>query len=215
MTDGCETVFHNSFIEERIYMDQPVDFISIGEEQKGTDSFLESTVLATYSDYTGKAYDNHVLCHSHRLPDPRYSLRMHATTMISQVRGLISYYQNCESQSYQLSLKKLPHDNSHESVQPDIAFALSVMSRYQAYAGEAHWAGFKTIPNFVFKLNGGVVAWKSSKQHTKADSTTEAECIAALEAVKEVVWMKNYIQKLSVVSSIAEPMLSFVIIMMR
>ncbi|KAL0427344.1 UNVERIFIED_CONTAM: Copia protein [Sesamum latifolium] len=51
----------------------------------------------------------------------------------------------------------------------------------------------KSRSSFVFKLNGGVVAWKSSKQDTTADSTTEAEYIAILEAAKEAVWMKNYI----------------------
>ncbi|KAL0394578.1 UNVERIFIED_CONTAM: Retrovirus-related Pol polyprotein from transposon TNT 1-94 [Sesamum latifolium] len=54
----------------------------------------------------------------------------------------------------------------------------------------------KSQSGFVFKLNGGVVAWKSSKQDTTADSTTEAEYIAASEAAKEAVWMKNYIQEL-------------------
>ncbi|KAL0405913.1 UNVERIFIED_CONTAM: Retrovirus-related Pol polyprotein from transposon TNT 1-94 [Sesamum latifolium] len=63
--------------------------------------------------------------------------------------------------------------------------------------------------NFVFKLNGGVVALKSSKQATTVDSTTEAEYIAALEAAKEVVWMKNYNQELGVVPSIAEPVVIF------
>ncbi|KAL0434339.1 UNVERIFIED_CONTAM: Retrovirus-related Pol polyprotein from transposon TNT 1-94 [Sesamum latifolium] len=62
---------------------------------------------------------------------------------------------------------------------------------------------------FVFKLNGGVVAWKSSKQDTTADSTTEAEYIAASEAANEAVWMKNYIQELGVVPSIAEPVAIF------
>ncbi|KAL0294104.1 UNVERIFIED_CONTAM: Retrovirus-related Pol polyprotein from transposon TNT 1-94 [Sesamum radiatum] len=62
---------------------------------------------------------------------------------------------------------------------------------------------------FVFKLNGGVVAWKSSKQDTTADSTTEVEYIAASEAAKEAVWMKNYIQELGVVPSIAEPVVIF------
>ncbi|KAL0346381.1 UNVERIFIED_CONTAM: Retrovirus-related Pol polyprotein from transposon RE2 [Sesamum calycinum] len=37
----------------------------------------------------------------------------------------------------------------------------------------------KSQSDFIFKLNGGVVAWKSSKEATTADSTTEAEYIAA------------------------------------
>ncbi|KAL0324637.1 UNVERIFIED_CONTAM: Secreted RxLR effector protein [Sesamum calycinum] len=49
----------------------------------------------------------------------------------------------------------------------------------------------KSQSGFVFKLNGGVVAWKSSKQATTVDSTTEAEYIVALKAAKEAVWMKN------------------------
>ncbi|KAL0283240.1 UNVERIFIED_CONTAM: Retrovirus-related Pol polyprotein from transposon TNT 1-94 [Sesamum angustifolium] len=117
-----------------------------------------------------------------------------------------------------------------QCTRPDIGYALSVTSRYQACAGEAHWTAVKTIlkylrrtkdvflvygcgelilegfsdasfqsddddvksqSGFVFKRNGGVVAWKSSKQDTTADSTTEAEYIAASEAAKETVWMKK------------------------
>ncbi|KAL0418993.1 UNVERIFIED_CONTAM: Retrovirus-related Pol polyprotein from transposon TNT 1-94, partial [Sesamum radiatum] len=59
------------------------------------------------------------------------------------------------------------------------------------------------------KLNGCVVAWNSSKQDTTTDSTTEAEYIAASEAAKEEVWMKNYIQELGVVPSIAETVVIF------
>ncbi|KAK4397546.1 Retrovirus-related Pol polyprotein from transposon TNT 1-94 [Sesamum angolense] len=105
-----------------------------------------------------------------------------------------------------------------QCTRPDVAYALSVTSRYQAYAGEAHWSAVKTIlkylrrtkdlfliygsgelilegyndtsfqldddnaksqSDFIFMLNGGVVAWKSSKEATTADSTTEAEYIAA------------------------------------
>ncbi|KAL0404269.1 UNVERIFIED_CONTAM: Retrovirus-related Pol polyprotein from transposon TNT 1-94 [Sesamum radiatum] len=66
-----------------------------------------------------------------------------------------------------------------------------------------------TQSSYIEMLNGGVVAWKSSKQDTTADSTTEAEYIAASEAAKEAVWMKNYIQELGVVPSIAGPMVIF------
>ncbi|KAK8990901.1 hypothetical protein V6N11_028857 [Hibiscus sabdariffa] len=127
---------------------------------------------------------------------------------------------------------------------PDLSYALSMTSRYQANLGEGHWTTVKNIlkylrrtkdvflvyggeeelrikgytnasfqtdkddsrsqSGFVFCLNGGAVSWKSSKQDTVADSTTEAEYIAASEAAKEVVWIKKFITKLGVISSIAD-----------
>ncbi|KAK8536017.1 hypothetical protein V6N12_012679 [Hibiscus sabdariffa] len=57
---------------------------------------------------------------------------------------------------------------------------------------------------FVFRLNGGAVSWKSSKQDTVANSTTEAEYIAASEAAKEAVWIKKFITELGVVPSISD-----------
>ncbi|KAL0427304.1 UNVERIFIED_CONTAM: Retrovirus-related Pol polyprotein from transposon RE2 [Sesamum latifolium] len=152
-------------------------------------------------------------------------------------------------------MSNIPYASAVGSIQyvvqctrPDVAYALSVTSRYQACAGEAHWGAVKSIlkylkktkdmfliygggelilegysdasfqsndddaksqSDFVFKLNGGVVAWKSSKKDTTADSTTEAEYIAASKAAKEAVWMKNYIQELGMVPSIAEPVVTF------
>ena len=62
---------------------------------------------------------------------------------------------------------------------------------------------------FVFLLNGGAVSWRSSKQSTVADSTTEAEYIAVNEAAKEAVWMKKFIGDLGVVPSIQDPIKIF------
>ena len=129
---------------------------------------------------------------------------------------------------------------------PDVAYALSMVSRYQGNPGRAHWtavknilkylrrtkdwvlvfggrdilrvtgysdAGFQTDrDNFrsqsgwVFTLNGGAVTWKSSKQETVADSTCESEYIAASEASKEAIWLKNFIGDLGVVQAMDEPM---------
>ena len=50
----------------------------------------------------------------------------------------------------------------------------------------------------MFCINGGAVSWKSSKQDTVADSTTEAEYIAASSAAKEAVWIRNFITELGV-----------------
>ena len=64
---------------------------------------------------------------------------------------------------------------------------------------------FRSQSGYVFCLNGGAVSWKSSKQATVADSTTEAEYIAASDAAKEAVWIKKFISDLGVVPSIINP----------
>ncbi|KAL0401809.1 UNVERIFIED_CONTAM: Secreted RxLR effector protein [Sesamum latifolium] len=106
-------------------------------------------------------------------------------------------------------MSNIPYASAVASIQyavqctrPDVAYALSITSRYQTCAGEAHWGAVNSIlkylkrtkdmfliydggelilegysdarfqsddddaksqSGFVFKLNGGVVAWKSSK----------------------------------------------------
>ena len=58
----------------------------------------------------------------------------------------------------------------------------------------------------MFSLNEGAVSWRSSKQDTVANSTTEVEYIAASDAVKEAVWIKKFIFRVGVVPSITNPM---------
>ncbi|KAL9230892.1 hypothetical protein vseg_006185 [Gypsophila vaccaria] len=132
---------------------------------------------------------------------------------------------------------------------PDVAYALSMVSRYQGNLGESHWVAVKNIlkylrrtkdwvlvyggddelcakgytdasfqtdrddsksqSGFVFTLNGAAISWKSSKQSVIADSTTESEYIAASEAAKEAIWMRNFLQGLAVVPSAKEPITPF------
>ena len=47
---------------------------------------------------------------------------------------------------------------------------------------------------------------KSSKQDSVADSTMQAEYIAASEAAKEAVWIRNFVSELGVVPSASSPM---------
>ena len=61
----------------------------------------------------------------------------------------------------------------------------------------------------MFLLNGGAIFWRSSKQSTVADSTTEAEYIAINEAAKEVVWIQTLMGDLRVVPSIQDPIKVF------
>ncbi|KAL0293477.1 UNVERIFIED_CONTAM: Retrovirus-related Pol polyprotein from transposon TNT 1-94 [Sesamum angustifolium] len=122
-----------------------------------------------------------------------------------------------------------------QCTRPDIAYTLSVTSRYQACAGEAHWTAVKTIHKYlrktkdVFLVYGGGelilegfsdASFQSDDDDAKSQSGLSLSratggpgggilFIAASEAAKEAVWMKNYIQELGVVPSIAEPVVIF------
>ena len=53
------------------------------------------------------------------------------------------------------------------------------------------------------------MSWKSVKQSTTADSTTEAEYIAASEAAEKDVWIRKFITELGVIPSIAKPVVLY------
>nr|GEX25027.1 protein TORNADO 1 [Tanacetum cinerariifolium] len=63
----------------------------------------------------------------------------------------------------------------------------------------------KSQTRYVFILNGGAVDWKSAKQSIFATSSVEAEYIAAFDDSKEAVWVRKFIFRLGVVSTIEEP----------
>jgi hypothetical protein len=64
----------------------------------------------------------------------------------------------------------------------------------------------KSQSGFVFTINGGAVSWKSSKQETVTDSTTEAEYIVASESVKEGVWIRKFLIELGVFPNVSSPL---------
>ena len=63
----------------------------------------------------------------------------------------------------------------------------------------------KSTSGSVFTLGGGSVVWRSIKQSSIADSIMEAEYIAASEAAKEAVWLKNFLSDLEVVPDMDKP----------
>eukprot|EP00253_Pinus_taeda_P007655 PITA_07655 len=51
---------------------------------------------------------------------------------------------------------------------------------------------------YAMSLGSGAVSWRSRKQSVPADSTTEAEYVAAVEATKEIVWLRKILEDLQV-----------------
>ena len=81
-----------------------------------------------------------------------------------------------------------------------------VIQGYVDAAFQTNHMDSRSQSGYVFVVNGGAVSWRSSKQETVADSTTESEYIAASEAAKEGVWIRNFVTGLGVVPSILDPL---------
>jgi hypothetical protein len=68
-----------------------------------------------------------------------------------------------------------------------------------AYA-DADWAGDldnrRSTTGYIFKIFGGAVAWKSRRQPTVANSTTEAEYMASSDATRQAIWIRLFLNGL-------------------
>lgn len=51
---------------------------------------------------------------------------------------------------------------------------------------------------YAMSLGSGAVSWRSRKQSVPADSTTKVEYVAAVEATKEIVWLREILEDLQV-----------------
>lgn len=121
------------------------------------------------------------------------------------------------------------------STRPDIAFVVSMLSRFNAKPHLSHLSAAKRVlrylrgssscgvtykkdgptcayvdadwasdlvdrrsyTGYVVLMCGGAVAWESKKQPTVALSSTEAEYMAAAQASKEVIFVRNFLLELN------------------
>ncbi|GJU83627.1 retrovirus-related pol polyprotein from transposon TNT 1-94 [Tanacetum coccineum] len=123
-------------------------------------------------------------------------------------------------------MSKVPYANAVRSLmylmvcmRPDIAYAVSIVSRYLANVGLVYGTdrgnhvdviGFvdsdyakdpdkvRSITGNTILVQGFVVSWKATLQHVVALSTTKAEYIALTEAVKEAIWLRGLLEELGV-----------------
>ena len=64
----------------------------------------------------------------------------------------------------------------------------------------------KSTFGYLFLLADGAISWKSGKQSVIATSTMEAEFIACFEATVQSLWLRNFINGLSIIGTIAKQM---------
>jgi hypothetical protein len=65
---------------------------------------------------------------------------------------------------------------------------------------DSDWGGCvddsRSTSGYLFSLNSGVFTWSSKKQETTAQSTAEAEYIAAASAVNQAIWLRKMLKDL-------------------
>ncbi|GKF03393.1 hypothetical protein Tco_0030316 [Tanacetum coccineum] len=85
------------------------------------------------------------------------------------------------------------------STRPDIAYAVSRLSKFTSNPSIQHWHAitrvFKYLKDssstsgWVFLLGGGAISWASKKQTCITGSTTESEFVALAVTGKEAEWL--------------------------
>jgi hypothetical protein len=70
---------------------------------------------------------------------------------------------------------------------------------------DADWAGDlderKSTTGYAFYIGDGLVSWNSKRQTTVALSTAEAEYMAATQATKEALWLKQLLNEIGLTQS--------------
>jgi len=74
---------------------------------------------------------------------------------------------------------RILYDGTNESIYPE---------DFSDYAGDLDTR--RSTTDYVFKLADDAITWGSFRHRTVSLSTTEAEYIAACEAVKEALWLQ-------------------------
>ncbi|GJW81785.1 retrotransposon protein, putative, ty1-copia subclass [Tanacetum coccineum] len=83
-------------------------------------------------------------------------------------------------------------------MRPDIAYAVSVVSRYLANPGKNHWEAVKWILKYLRGTTTvGLVYGTNRGNHVDvtALSTTKTEYMALTEAVKEAIWLRGLLEE--------------------
>lgn len=66
---------------------------------------------------------------------------------------------------------------------------------------DSDWGGciddMRSTSGYCFTLGSGIFSWKSKKQETVAQSTAEAEFVAATAAVNQALWLRKFLLDLN------------------
>ncbi|KAJ9556642.1 hypothetical protein OSB04_011256 [Centaurea solstitialis] len=105
-------------------------------------------------------------------------------------------------------LKKFRMDESKKGfipmqhgIVPDVAYSVSVTSRYQQNPGEPHWVAVKNILKYPRRTKDMFLVFGGSEDEINVIGYSDATS----DAAKEAVWLRNFLSDLRVVASVSRP----------
>ncbi|GJZ13152.1 hypothetical protein Tco_0548382 [Tanacetum coccineum] len=92
---------------------------------------------------------------------------------------------------------------------PDVSFALSMVSRHQQNPGEGHWTVVKNILKYLRNTKDRFMVYDGEEElkvtvYCNASWKTDKDD-GPCEALKEAIWMNNFIGDLGVVPTVQDP----------
>ncbi|RVX18719.1 Retrovirus-related Pol polyprotein from transposon TNT 1-94 [Vitis vinifera] len=188
-----KSAFLNGYLQEEIYVEQPEGFQVKGQEEK---VYLLKKALYGLKQ-APRAWYSRIDEHLQSLgfvksPSSNEKLVKEFKAEMLKVfemtdLGLMSYFL---------------------ATRPDIMFSVSLLSRFMHCASEVHfklpkgfdWAGsiddMRSTTGFCFNFGSGIFSWSSKKQDVIAQSTAEAEYVAANATVNQAIWIRKILADL-------------------
>nr|GFB23247.1 zinc finger, CCHC-type [Tanacetum cinerariifolium] len=201
-----KTTFLNGDLEEEVYMNQPLGFIMLGNENKShyTEKVLKKfnysdcTPVSTPLDTCEKIMPNRGLDVSQLEYSRLIGCLMYAMTCtrpdIAFVVGKLSRYasnpRNQHWQAIQRVLKYLKKTIDYRSVYSGYP---SVLEGYTDARWISNTEDNSSTSGWVFLLGGGAISWAAKKQTCITGSTNESEFVALAAVGKEAEWLKNFL----------------------
>ncbi|KAH9684220.1 hypothetical protein KPL71_027928 [Citrus sinensis] len=182
-----KTTFLHGDLEEEIYMIQPCGFRVAGKQNHVCRSQEESDYMARipYASAVGSLMYAMVCTR----PDT------------SQTVSMVNRYMHNPGKNQWLAVKWILR-YLYGTVDVGLLFKKDCGQQCVGYC-DSDFAGDldkrRSTTSYVFTLGGDPVSWRSILQSTIALSTTEAEYMAATEAVKEAIWLKGLLGDLGVI----------------
>uniref|UniRef100_A0A803QR01 Uncharacterized protein n=1 Tax=Cannabis sativa TaxID=3483 RepID=A0A803QR01_CANSA len=129
--------------------------------------------------------------------------------LMKQPEGFLEPRREDETENEVAETSNVPYENVAGSLmyelvhtRPDIAYALSIVSRFMVNPEREHWEAVKwtlrkSLSEYVFNMFGTTISWKANFQKVVAFPTIEVQYMALTESIKEALWLTGLMEELN------------------